>query len=261
MRIGNFEIASWFREIGLGLMELFFPPQERCPVCWQEDCFHHGLGKNCLRRIAMITPPICEKCGRSLRVEGIGFGREICRQCNQTRYYFSKARSVAVYEGAMREYLAELKYRYRPDLGKALGVLLVEWIKNHPEFQKMDFIIPIPIHHLKLMARGYNQAEILANPLQKYLGIPIRNDIIIRDKITLSQNALHKEQRFININQAFRVVNAKPLERAKVLLVDDIFTTGATVSEAARALIRAGALEVKVLTLAGGILDPEWFIS
>ncbi len=259
MRIGNSEIINWLREISQGVVELLFPPEERCPVCSQEDCLHHGLGRNCIRKIALITPPVCEKCGRPLRLESIG--RKICEQCNETRYYFSKARSVAVYEGALREYLTELKYRYRPDLGEALGVLLVEWVKNHHEYQKMDLIIPIPIHRQKLMARGYNQAELLANPLQRYLGIPIKNDIILREKITLSQNALHKEQRFINISKAFRVLDAKPLEGAKVLLVDDIFTTGATVSEAARVLIRAGAYEVKVLTLAGGILDPEWFIS
>jgi ComF family protein len=258
MRIGNSEILSWLREIGLGVSELLFPPEELCPVCFQEERFHHGLGRNCLRKIALITPPICEKCGRPLRLESAG--SKICRQCNETQYYFTKARSVAVYEGALREYLTDLKYRYRPDLGQALGVLFVEWIKNYREYQKMDLMIPIPIHRQKLMARGYNQAELLANPLQRYLGVPIKNDIILREKITLSQNSLHKEQRFSNVSQAFRVLNAKPLENAKVLLIDDILTTGATVSEAARVLIRAGALEVKVLTLASGILDPEWFV-
>ncbi|HBF38156.1 MAG TPA: hypothetical protein DDW50_12650 [Firmicutes bacterium] len=258
MRIGNLENSIWFREIGRGLVELLFPPSERCPVCFQENRFHNGLGKNCLAKISWIMPPVCVKCGRPLRLEAAE--KEICGQCSETRYYFSKVRSVAVYEGALREYLTELKYRYRPDLASALGILLVEWVKDHHEFQKLDFIIPIPIHRQKLMVRGYNQAELLANPLQNYLGIPIKNDIIMRDRITLSQNALHKEERFSNVSQAFRVVNAKPLAGAKVLLVDDIFTTGATVSEAARVLIRAGAFEVKVLTLAGGIFDPEWFI-
>ena len=157
-----------------------------------------------------------------------------------------------------QEYLTELKYRYRPDLGYALGVLLVEWVKVQREFQKCDLLIPIPIHRQKLAARGYNQAELLASPLQKYLGIPLKNDIIVRDKITQSQNALHKEERFENVREAFRVVNSKPLAGKSVLLIDDIFTTGATVSEVSRVLMRAGALEVKVLTLAGGILDAEW---
>ncbi len=186
----------------------------------------------------------------------------LCTQCIQTRYYFSQARSVALYEGALREYLSELKYRYRPELGLALGELLVEWAKLHREyFKKINIIIPIPIHSQKMAVRGYNQAELLANPLQRYLGIYIKSAIIIRDKITESQNSLHKEERFYNISGAFRLLDTRGLPGARVLLVDDILTTGATVSEAARILLRGGAKEVKVLTLAGGVIDSQWFGS
>jgi competence protein ComFC len=259
MKIGDLESIKWLGQIGEGMVELLFPPQPQCPVCQQEDSFRNGLGKNCIRKVACILPPICLKCGRPQRLAAATMDR--CQQCNETRYYFSEARAVGVYEGALREYLTELKYRYRPDLGKALGMLLVEWVKGHREFQKFDLIIPIPIHWQKLMVRGYNQAELLANPLQRYLNISIKCDIIIREKVTLSQNALHKEERFNNVYQAFRVINTKPIAGKKILLVDDIFTTGATVSEASRVLMRAGAVDVKVLTLAGGILDSEWLIS
>ncbi|HBE79158.1 MAG TPA: ComF family protein [Firmicutes bacterium] len=259
MKIRIIEIQKWLCQIGNGMVELLFPTPEQCPVCGQEECYHGGLGKNCLSRIAFILPPICWRCGRPQRL--IAVTRKNCLQCNENRYYFSVARSVAVYEGFLREYLTELKYRYRPDLGEALGILLVEWVKCHPEYQKFNLIIPIPIHWQKLTVRGYNQAELLANPLQKYLGIPIKCDIIVRDKITLSQNALNKEERFANIHEAFRVIDTKPIAGAKILLIDDIFTTGATVSEASRVLMRAGAQDVKVLTLAGGILDSEWLAT
>jgi competence protein ComFC len=256
MKIGDLKSPKLLQQIGAGLVEILFPPQQKCPACQQEDTYQLGLGKNCLRKIAFILPPICLKCGRPKRLAATT--KDLCLQCGETKYYFSQARAVGVYEGALREYLTELKYRFRPDLGEALGVLLVEWVKNHREFQKFNIIIPIPIHWQKLTVRGYNQAELLANPLQKYLGIPLRNDIIIRDKITESQNALHKEERFTNIHEAFRIINTKPLAGASVLLIDDIFTTGATVSEAARVLMRAGALDIKVLTLTAGILDLEW---
>ena len=98
----------------------------------------------------------------------------------------------------------------------------------------------------------------LANPLQRYLGIKLRSDIIVRDKLTESQNSLSKDKRFSNIAGAFRVVNTQGLSGASVLLVDDILTTGATASEAARLLLRAGALKVKVLTLAVGVIDTTW---
>jgi ComF family protein len=258
MRVGDLESRKLLQQIGRGMVELLFPPQPQCPACQQEESYHQGLGKNCLRKIALIVPPICSKCGRPKRL--VTATQKFCPQCSETQYYFSEARAVGVYEGALREYLTELKYRFRPDLGEALGMLLVEWVKNHREFQKINIIIPIPIHWQKLTVRGYNQAELLAKPLQKYLGIPIINDIIIRDKITQTQNALNKEERFLNIHEAFRVVNTKLLNGANILLIDDIFTTGATVSEASRVLMRSGALDVKVLTLTAGVLDSEWLI-
>jgi ComF family protein len=256
MKVRRLETQKLLQQIGSGLVELLFPPPVQCPACQQEDRYHQGLGRNCLRKIAFIAPPICLKCGRPKRL--VAATQEFCPQCSETKYYFSAARAVAVYEGALREYLTELKYRFRPDLGEALGMLLVEWLKSHREFQNVDIMIPIPIHWQKLTVRGYNQAELLAKPLQKYLGIPIKSDIITRDKITQTQHALHKEERFANMHEAFRVINTKPLAGSRILLVDDIFTTGATVSEASRVLMRAGALDVEVLTLTAGVLDAKW---
>ena len=245
-----------FSEAKDGLLELLFPPKPLCPVCRQEESSHGTLGKNCLGRVAFIQEPVCGKCGRPERLDSKD--TPICRQCAAASFYFTKARAVALYEGALREMLADLKYRYRPDLGESLGILMVEWVKLHREFQKFDIIIPVPINQQKLNLRGYNQAKLLANPLQRYLGINLKEDIIVREKITESQNKLDKEQRFANVKGAFRVTDVKPLSGARVLLIDDIFTTGATASEASRILLRAGALEVKVLTLAAGVIDSQW---
>lgn len=250
------EVKKWLCQVGTGLIELIYPNTKECPICRQEPSYREGIGENCLRKIGLITPPVCQKCGRPLRLNAVN--EAICSQCNENQYYFSTARAVGLYEGALREYLSELKYRYRPELGEALGKLMVEWVKLDSGFQKVNLIIPIPIHPLKLELRGYNQAELLAKPLQKYLGIKLKNDIIIRDKLTESQNSLSKANRFSNIANAFRVINTEGLSGASVLLVDDIFTTGATVSEAARMLLRAGALTVKVLTLAVGVIDSTW---
>jgi ComF family protein len=244
------------KEICNGFTELIFPAEGLCPVCQQEKSNGQRIGKNCLAKIALVVPPVCNRCGRPQRLEG--YSENLCKQCRETRYYFSEARAVAVYEGSLREILTELKYRYRPELGEVLGKLLVEWVKLHHNFKDFQLIIPIPINDQKLKQRGYNQAELLAKPLQRYLGIPLTNDIIVREKITESQNALCKNERFRNMQGAFRVVAAGRLSGAKILLVDDILTTGATASEAARVLLRAGASEVKVLTVAVGIIDSQW---
>ncbi|HOJ78123.1 MAG TPA: ComF family protein [Bacillota bacterium] len=252
-------IRNFCYQLQKGFLELVFPPEDQCPICKQEKSKGHGLGARCLQKLSLVSGPICHKCGRPLRLEAVA--SKLCQQCSNTSYYFEAARAVALYEGALREYLAEFKYRFRPDLGAALGELLVEWIREHRDFQKVDLIVPIPIHPDKMRLRGYNQAELLAEPLKKYLGISLINDIIIRRKLTESQNALSKEERFQNVSGAFQVINTTRLKAAKVLLIDDIFTTGATASEAARVLLRAGTLKVKVLTLATGLMDSQWFAS
>jgi ComF family protein len=248
---------NWLQQqIRNGLVELILPAVEICPVCQQERSERQGLGKNCFQKIAVIEAPICLKCGRPQRLNVST--EKFCIQCRAIGYYFTQARAVGLYDGLLREILAELKYRYRPELGEVLGKLLVEWLKIHRNFRDVNLIIPVPINILKLKQRGYNQAELLAEPLHKYLGIELGNNIIIREKITESQNILCKEKRFQNVKGAFRVVKATSVTGAKVLLIDDIFTTGATASEAARVLLRAGALEVKVLTIAMGVIDAQW---
>jgi competence protein ComFC len=250
------KVKNGWSILGAGLVELVFAPVGLCPICGQERSLRQGLGKNCLERIVLVTPPVCGKCGRPLRLNTEN--QLICNQCGTAQYYFRKARAVAVYEGAIREYLAELKYRFRPELGVALGELLVEWIKLNREFQKNDLIIPIPLHQQKMALRGYNQAELLARPLGKYLGEKIMSEVLIREKRTEKQNVLTKSARFANITNAFRVIKPKAVAGKRILLVDDILTTGATVSEAARMLLKAGALSVDVVAVAAGVIETDW---
>jgi competence protein ComFC len=242
--------------LGASLAELVFAPAGLCPVCGQERSLRHGLGKNCLARLMFVTPPVCDQCGRPLRLNTQK--QSICNQCATTEYFFRRSRAVAVYEGAAREYLAELKYRFRPELGAALGELLVEWIKLNRDFQKNDLIIPVPLHQQKMALRGYNQAELLARPLGRYLGKKILTEVVAREKLTEKQNALNKSARFANIKNAFRVIKPKAVAGKQILLIDDILTTGATVSEVARMLLKAGAIKVDVLTVATGVIEADW---
>lgn len=250
------EVKKFLTEIGRGVVEIVFPAEPVCPLCGQEPGLYRGLGEKCLNRIALIVPPICSVCGRMLRLHQASLHK--CHECCETSYYFSQARAVALYDGALREYLAEVKYRYRPDLGIALGELMVQWMKAYPKYGKFDLIIPVPLHPQKMAKRGYNQAELLANPLQRHLGIPVKNDIIVRCRFTETQNALDRESRFSNVSEAFQVIQTGTLTGKRVLLVDDIMTTGATASEVSRVLLRAGALDVKLLTLAAGVIDKQW---
>ncbi|HYH03698.1 MAG TPA: ComF family protein [Bacillota bacterium] len=237
------------------MTELLFPPGQLCPVCFQEHSLQKGLGQQCLNKLMLITEPYCIKCGKPLRLHPQF--NQLCKQCETTELFFEKARAVALYEGALREYLADLKYRFRPELGQALGELLVEWVRANPDFRKADLVIPIPVHPHKLAARGYNQAELLAYPLADYLGMVVKNRVLVRTKLTETQNSLNRVDRFLNVKNAFEIINTSAVSGRRVLLIDDILTTGATVSEAARLLLKAGATEVNVLTLATGIIEPD----
>lgn len=247
---------KWLPWLGKGLVELLFTPESLCPVCFQERSLQKGLGKQCLNRIMFISPPYCAKCGKPLRLQTQN--RALCKQCETAPVYYQQARAVALYEGALREYLTDLKYRYRPELGQALGELLVEWLKANPEFSKADLVIPIPLHPQKLTLRGYNQARLLAEPLSKYLGMPVNDSVLVRTKLTETQNSLKRVARFANVRGAFQIVETSAVKGKLVLLIDDILTTGATASEAARILLKAGALQVNVLTVASGIMETHW---
>jgi competence protein ComFC len=242
--------------LGDGLAELVFAPEGICPVCAQERSVRQGLGRNCLERLLLVTPPVCSCCGRPLRLNLQN--HSICKQCAATEYYFRQARAVALYEGALREYLADLKYRFRPELGVALGELLVEWSKLNREWRQNDLIIPVPLHQQRIAVRGYNQAELIARPLGEYWGKRILTETIIREKLTPKQNDLSKNERFVNIANAFRVLKPKMVAGKRILVIDDIMTTGATVSEVARTLLKAGALRVDVLTVATGVVESDW---
>jgi competence protein ComFC len=242
--------------LGAGLAELVFAPCGICPVCGQERSVRQGLGHNCLARLLLVVPPVCSRCGRPLRLNSQK--QSICKQCAATEYYFRQARAVALYEGALREYLTDLKYRFRPELGVALGELLVEWSKLNRRWRQNDLIIPVPLHQQKMVARGYNQAELIARPLGAYWGKKILTEAVVREKPTQKQNDLSKQERFLNIANAFRVLKPQLVAGKRILVIDDILTTGATVSEVARMLLKAGALRVDVLTVATGVVESDW---
>lgn len=246
-------LSSYLTELLNEMKTLIFPEEQFCPICLRNHSKNGNLCSECLKRISFIIPPFCRICGRTIRLKDT---TEACVQCRQHRLLFTKARAVALYDGLLRECLKELKYRYRPELGFALGNLLTEWFKLNATkegFRDCDVLVTVPLHRQKMLQRGYNQAKLLAEPLATYLGKPLYDDeVLSRIKETDRQSSLDAHERHKNLKGVFEVVVPNLIADKKILLIDDILTTGATASEAARALLRAGAIEVKLLTLASG---------
>jgi ComF family protein len=174
--------------------------------------------------------------------------RHICGRCLLGRFYFDKARSVALYDGLLRDMLHRFKYEGRLNLGEALSRILVDNLPN--DLDGFDLVLPVPLHIEKLRKREYNQSVILGIGLATRLRIPLDPFTLRKIRETRPQFEIENEdERRRNVKGAFSVVDGRKIKKKSILLIDDVFTTGSTVNECARVLFESGAFRVQVLTL------------
>lgn len=195
-----------------------------------------------------IGDNFCRKCGKSLQV-----ATNFCVDCqgNDTLYYES-IKAAGIYHGVLRETIHAFKYERRSCLGAALGDFMLCSYQQHFSLNSLDKLVPVPLHKKQYRYRQYNQSEVLARKLSRATGIPVAVDTLARIKETKPQFTLNKQERALNIKDSFRVKNRFWLQGARVLVIDDICTTGSTINECARVLKQAGAEEVFGLVLAHG---------
>lgn len=239
---GNHAIAAQklFKPIWEGVLDLLYPP--KCLVC--DDMSGKYLCDDCLSEISFIKPPICFRCGAPL-------DDRQCVECKDADYAFITARSVAVYDGVLKDAIHKLKYSGHEILGPILGSIMVEYLRSIPyHIAKYDCIVPMPIHISRLKQRGFNQAALIANEIGNALGLPVMNGVLVRNRSTHPQVDLPIEDRHSNVLGAFSTLREAGIAGISVILIDDVFTTGSTADAAARALIDGGAREVHVLTMA-----------
>jgi ComF family protein len=228
-----------------GLVDLLYPPA--CQVCRSPG--QYPLCPRCAERFPLIKPPFCQKCGKPLH--GPPDLLFTCIPCRRRRWGFARARSVGVYDGTLRDAIHALKFRRCADMAVPLGTLLAELIAADQELQP-DVIVPVPLHPVRLRERGFNQSALLAAQAGRYLERSVDVDTIRRTRPTASQTGLPASERRSNVRGAF--VAAPGLPARRVLLIDDVMSTGSTARECARVLRRAGAGEVVVATLAIAVL-------
>lgn len=194
----------------------------------------------------LIFPPRCEVC-RSPSQEGL------CVNCfGQIKFMKPHlgVHSLSVYDGVLREAIHRFKFKKRKRLAEPLGVLLVKYLSfaSNLNINEMDAIVPVPLHKKRLKARGFNQVELLANFISRYHDVPVEH-VLERVKETHPQFDLPRQARQQNVAGAFRVREPGAVFNKRLLLLDDIYTTGATITECAKALRIAGAKRIEVLTL------------
>jgi ComF family protein len=238
---------TWLN-VGLGFL---YP--EICQLCGEQratakEGFVCG---RCWSHVRFIKPPFCERCG--LPFEGDLTTPFECANCREMELHFSAARSAVAARGAVLEAIHRYKYQralwFEPFLA---GLLLRETVPAL-RGQDWDLIVPVPLHPLKQREREFNQAERLAVHLSAATRIPLNNNLLRRVVFTSTQTRLTRRERAANMRGAFAMRDGARLDGERVILVDDVFTTGATTSACAQALLAAGAGEVCVWTVARGI--------
>jgi ComF family protein len=240
-------IQNWLN-VGLGFL---YP--ETCQLCGEERATAREgfVCRHCWAQVRFIRPPFCERCG--LPYPGELTGPFECTNCREMELHFSSARSAVVARGLVLEVIHRYKYRRALWFEPFLADLLVREARPVLQEQHWDFIAPVPLHSLKHREREFNQAERLASHLSAATGIPLNDKLLRRVMPTPTQTHLTREQRAANMRRAFVANDSAGLDGARIVVVDDVFTTGATTSACAKALRAAGAGDVCVWTVARGL--------
>jgi len=228
------------------VVNFLFPPQ--CLICSGHVAATGTLCLACWQQVQFIADPYCECCGHPFDFV-IGKGA-LCGECLRERPVYGRARAVFRYNEHSRALVLKLKYADQTHLAAVYGT----WLANFGRelVQVSDVIIPVPMHYWRFIGRRYNQAVLLAVALKKHSGLTMLPDGLKRIRPTQPQPGLTRKQRRENVKGAFAVPkrNASAIKGKTVLLIDDVITTSATISQCAQTLLDAGALQVNVLTLA-----------
>jgi ComF family protein len=206
---------------------------------------------DCWTDVRFIQPPFCERCG--LPDEGKITSAFVCSNCREMELHFRSARSAVIAAGLVLDVIHRYKYFRALWFEPFLADLLVRQDKPVLEKGTWDLIVPVPLHHLKKREREFNQAERLAEQLSKATHIPVNKNLLERVEFTRTQTLLTRPQRMANVRSAFQMRSRERLHGEKVVLLDDVLTTGATTSACAKVLQKAGAGEICVWTVARGL--------
>lgn len=246
-------IRAALQEAGAGLLHLIFPTP--CHVCGGPlgPGRRSALCAACWGALERVAPAGCRRCGWPFPAAAAGRGAEwpLCQRCRETHDHFEAARSVLLYRdgGIARAAILLCKHGGRLGLLRRLAVLLAEEAPEDLMRRRWDAAVPVPLHWRRRWRRGFNQAEALAQAVGRRHGLPVERRCLARMRATPPQRGDAAARRH-NVRNAFVVRRAQRIAGKRLLMVDDVFTTGATVNACAAALLAAGAAAVGVLTLA-----------
>ena len=236
---------AWLGKLKIFTLDLLFPPH--CAGCQRLGAW---LCADCLDAVEVIAPPVCQHCGLPLSGSQIERHARICTRCQVSPIQLDGLRAYAFHGGSLRKAIHQFKYEDLRGLAPLLGQLMADgWNRLAPGDVSFDAIVPVPLHRSRQKERGYNQSALLARELGHCLELPVIEDAVVRSRATAPQVDLGAQARRANVRNAFRCQGNR-LGGKRVLLVDDVCTSGATLESTCLALRGAGVSSVWACTLA-----------
>lgn len=230
-------------------INFILPP--RCALCGHIMKIDKGICDSCIQNIEFLKPPVCYRCGQPLsEVTHQSHGHLLCGRCLQSkRHVFRFVRSAFAYDDFSKKMILDFKFYDHTDLAVLLAKML--YVAGEDIFKSgVDVIVPVPLHYTRLIQRKYNQSSLLAEELGRLTGIKVDNFSLRKNRRTKPQVECHGTDRLRNLKGAFVVKKPAAIKGKKVLLIDDVLTTGSTLKECGITLKRSGAASVDSLTVA-----------
>ena len=236
------------------LLELIYPQDKICIVCnaYIRDRGKYNICSHCIKGISFIGENSCDKCSKVLSTQDMAV---FCRDCSKDKYFFDKAIALVEYDKIVAKLIYKFKYYDCPYLAREMAQMMADKIKRQE--LNIDGIIGVPLHHRREKRRGYNQSHLLAKYVGKILQIRDMKNVLIRKKYTEALHKMSRSKRRSTLEGAFQVRDREAIKDKDILLIDDIFTTGATANSCSKVLLEAGAKSVTVITFARGILKER----
>lgn len=231
------KLNTYCKNVKKFIIDSLFPKGFTCLAC-DSEIFEGELCRSCLNSLVLNNGATCPRCGRKTAKS------EICIECKAALPAYERAVSPLVYEAGSADLVARFK-NGRPYMAEYLSGLIVNAVNALPA---VDGIVAVPMTARALNDRGYNQSELLARGVAAAIGVPFLEGAVIKVKETLDQKKLYREQRLKNLQDCFKADNA--VKNKRLLVIDDVITTGATADGMARCLKKAGAVAVYVATVA-----------
>ena len=254
-------IGKYLNNILLTGLDMLFPPPALCRVCGRKLMIRTRveLCQWCLEQLPLVGENSCRQCGRPLAVKHESIEEPtLCFDCRSIRHFFMRNRAVGIYSGTLKEQIHEVKYRYNRQLGIGLGQVMAVIAKGRGWIPDEAHLLAVPLHPERLRQRGYNQAELLVQGMESCFQLPVlKHGVVVRRQVTQASSSLNPLERRANLRGAFYVPRPGLVVGKVLCVVDDIYTTGATLDELARTLLQAGAKAVYGLTLSIAVDDYD----